>query len=108
MVCTDHKPCIIGRIVGKECKESNCCFYFNKELKHSNISCYLLWKLQDRKNIELLQLLILQMDLLPPGPVSVMEVRIPPEFMKAIAALVQEPGWASVTYCNIANSDDTP
>jgi hypothetical protein len=45
------------------------------------------------------------MYILPSGAVSVMDVRIPPEFIIPIAALVQEPGGAIFTYCKIAISD---
>jgi hypothetical protein len=48
------------------------------------------------------------MYILPPICVSKTEVRIPPEFMRAMAALVQEPGWAISTYCNTANVMTTP
>jgi hypothetical protein len=44
------------------------------------------------------------MYILPAGPVSRMELRIPPEFMRPIAAPVQKPGWASFTYCNSAET----
>jgi hypothetical protein len=48
------------------------------------------------------------MYILPPGPVSKMELRIPPEFMRPIAAPVQKPGWACFTYCNIVKAVRIP
>jgi hypothetical protein len=49
--------------------------------------------------------LITSMYILPPGIVSRMEARIPPEFISPIAALVQLPGSAVSTYCKIAIND---
>jgi hypothetical protein len=46
----------------------------------------------------------LQIYILPAAPVSKMELRIPPEFMRPTAAPVQNPGWACFTYCNIAQA----
>jgi len=45
------------------------------------------------------------MYILPSGPLSLMEARIPPEFVIPIAALVQLPGCAVFTYCKIAIND---
>jgi hypothetical protein len=45
------------------------------------------------------------MYILPPGPVSLMESRIPPAFIIPIAALVQLPGCAVFTYYKIAIND---
>jgi len=50
-------------------------------------------------------ILIISMYILPPGIVSMMEARIPPEFISPIAALVQLPGFAVSTYCKIAIND---
>lgn len=50
-------------------------------------------------------ILILSMYILPPGPVSLMEARIPPAFINPIAALVQLPGCDVFTYCKISISD---
>jgi len=50
-------------------------------------------------------ILIISMYVLPPGVVSRMEARIPPEFIIPIAALVQLPGCAVFTYCKVAIND---
>jgi hypothetical protein len=48
------------------------------------------------------------MYILPAAPVSKMELRIPPEFMRPIAAPVQKPGWACFTYCNMVEAVRIP
>jgi hypothetical protein len=48
------------------------------------------------------------MYILPSAPVSKMELRIPPEFMRPIAAPVQKPGWAYFTYCNTVEAVRIP
>jgi hypothetical protein len=51
---------------------------------------------------------VLQMYILPAAAVSKMELRIPPELMRPIAAPVQEPGWACFTFCNIVPAVRVP